>query len=148
MSFQLNFIDHVQCTWWLTAKLMVAIHGGPMVLQNWKVEDVAIKYNRLGTNGSFTLIFNKSKKFLVPNTFQAAASCPKKDTSEIERLFKRACNSRIPPCNAITTYFEASYPPPVFPPVLSRIITWINCASEKSTLVVTAHCRRNFLWSD
>lgn len=52
----------------------------------------------------------------------------------------RACRSKIPPCMAITTYLEAVYPPPFFPPVLSRIITWISCASEKSTLVVTAHC--------
>jgi hypothetical protein len=27
------------------------------------------------------------------------------------------------------------------PPVLRRMITWISCASEKSTLVVTAHCK-------
>lgn len=76
----------------------------------------------------------------VPTTFHPAAICPNKDNHVTGRLFNRACKRRIPPWKHITMYLEARYPPPLVPPVLSRIITWSNCASEKSTLVVTAHC--------
>ena len=80
------------------------------------------------------------EKLLVPTIFHAAANCPKNDNHEIGRLFMIACRSKIPPWKAITKYLDASYPLPVFPPVLRRMITWISWASEKSTLVVTAHC--------
>lgn len=78
-----------------------------------------------------------------PKRFHAAAICPKKDRTEIGRLFMIAWRSNIPPWKAMTTYFDASYPPPFFPPVPRRMTTLIISASEKSILVVTAHCKWN-----
>lgn len=62
----------------------------------------------------------------LPRIFQAAASCPKKDSHEMGRLLMAAWTVRIAAWNAITTYFDASYPPPFLPPVLRSMITWIS----------------------
>ena len=78
----------------------------------------------------------------LPSIFQRAANCPKKESQAIERLLMMAWLSRITAWKAKTTYLDARYPPPLLPPVLSRTITWINCASEKSILAVPAHCKR------
>lgn len=72
--------------------------------------------------------------------FQAAANWPKKESTVMGRLLMTAWLRRIAAWKAMTTYLDARYPPPLLPPVLSRMITWISCAREKSTLVVTAHC--------
>jgi hypothetical protein len=87
-----------------------------------------------------TLFCSKNQKWnFLPKTFQIAPSCPKNDKTEIGRLFIKPWRSKIPPWKARTTYLDATYPPPFFPPVLRRMMTWISCASEKSTLVVPAH---------
>jgi len=75
----------------------------------------------------------------LPKTFQIAPSCPKNDNTDIGRLFIIPWRSKIAPWMAIITYLDATYPPPFFPPVLRRMMTWMSCASEKSTLVVPAH---------
>lgn len=81
--------------------------------------------------------------------FHAAANCPNKDNHVMERLFSIAWLKRIPAWKQMTTFFEARYPPPLLPPVLSKMITWSSCAREKSMLVVTAHCKRTTLhWPD
>lgn len=66
---------------------------------------------------------NQTGNLFIPITFQIAASCPKNDNNEIGRLFIIPCRNKIPPWKAITTYLDASYPPPFLPPVLRRIIT-------------------------
>ena len=78
----------------------------------------------------------------LPSIFQRAAICPKKDSQVIERLLMMAWLSRITAWKAKTTYLDARYPPPLLPPVLSRTMTWISCAREKSILAVPAHCKR------
>lgn len=89
---------------------------------------------------------DRTGKFFIPKTFQIAPSCPKNDNIEIGRLFIIPWRSKIPPWKARTTYLDATYPPPFFPPVLRRMMTWMSCASEKSTLVVPAHwkCKQNY----
>jgi hypothetical protein len=62
--------------------------------------------------------------------FQAAANCPKKESQEMGRLLMMAWLRRMAAWKAMTTYFDAMYPPPLLPPVLRRMITWISCASE------------------
>lgn len=55
--------------------------------------------------------------------FQAAANCPKKESQVMGRLLMAAWLSRMAAWKAITTYLDAMYPPPLLPPVLSRMIT-------------------------
>ena len=65
----------------------------------------------------------KTLHAFIPITFHAAANCPTNDNQDIGRLFIMAWTKRMPPWKPMTTYLEAKYPPPLFPPVLSRIIT-------------------------
>jgi hypothetical protein len=62
-------------------------------------------------------------QYTLPNIFQTAANCPKKDSHVIERLLTMAWLSRITAWKTKTTYLDARYPPPLLPPVLSRMIT-------------------------
>lgn len=77
----------------------------------------------------------------VPMQFQAAAKVPRKASHDIGRLLMRPCITKMPPCSPTTAYLDKLYPPPFAPPVPSNIMTRSSDANEKSTLVVTAHCR-------
>lgn len=63
------------------------------------------------------------EKVRSPNMFQAAANCPKKESQVMERLLMMTWLSRMAAWKAMTTYFDTRYPPPLLPPVLSRVIT-------------------------
>ena len=85
---------------------------------------------------------SENLKRKLPMIFQAAANWPKKESQDMEKLLSIAWLTRIAAWMTMTMYFDATYPPPLVPPVLRRIITWMSWANEKSTLVVTAHCKK------